>query len=154
MSPTLVRKVSAALRALPLRNDLHGEERRVLDLDADPLNRRHKDVTAVRVAPQDGGKEPHQRLAPDRAAAIVPGPVGGDAHVDFAAIRRIPALHGARLRLFARLRDKRGETRRQPGRPGRHVFCCLHASASGINSEFGFPSARWVTQSPGQGISP
>ena len=47
---------------------LDGEERRVVDLDADPLDRRDQHI-AIAVLAQDRGEQLHQRRAADRRAA-------------------------------------------------------------------------------------
>ena len=95
-SSTLVRKASC--RPSPSAGHCHldGEEGRVLDLDPDPLDRRDEHIS-VGVLAQDGREELDERRPADRRADVVPRAVGGDAHVDLAAIGGIPAFHAAEV---------------------------------------------------------
>src|SRR3546814_2243761 len=74
------------------RSHLHGEERRGVDSDAAFLDRRHQHVTVVRLASQNPGKQLDQRRTADRRPHVMPAAIPGDAHVDFAAKRRIPQM--------------------------------------------------------------
>ena len=76
---------------LPVHRHLDREEGRVLDRDADALDRRDEHE-ALRIAAQDRGEQLYEGGPADRRAVIEPGSVGGDAHVDVAAERRVPAL--------------------------------------------------------------
>ena len=87
-----MRKLSLRSSSPPSDAHLDGEERRVVDLDADALDRRHQHV-AFAVLAQDRGEELHERQAADRRAQVEPRSVGGDAHVDVAAVGRIPQVH-------------------------------------------------------------
>src|SRR5690606_2818742 len=75
--------------------DLHldGQERSIVDRDVDLLNRGHEVGAAVRVPPQDAGKELHKGFAPDRAVLIKPCAVGPDPHSNVPAVGRVPLLH-------------------------------------------------------------
>ena len=81
---------------------LDGHERRVLDTDAEFFHRCYEIGLAVLVPAQDGREQPHQRLASDRRAQIVPGAVGADFHVDVAAEVRIPPFHGRKAAVSGR----------------------------------------------------
>ena len=59
--------------------ELDCEKWRILDLDADLLDRCHQDV-AILVLAQNGREELHQRRPPDRRAVVEPSAVAGDAH--------------------------------------------------------------------------
>jgi len=106
-------------RALGLA-DLHldGDERRVVDRDPDPLDRRHQNVT-VHVLAQNRSEQLDQGRPADRRAAVEPRPVGGDAHVDFAAIGRIPKI--TRRRRFGQTAE--GALRRAAGRHNLALVC-------------------------------
>ena len=82
--------MAPALAGLVLH--LHGEERRVVDANADLFDRGHEKVLAV-FALEDGREQPHQRRPADRRAHVEPCSVGGDSHVEIAAERRIPQMH-------------------------------------------------------------
>jgi hypothetical protein len=84
-----------ALPRLCLDSELHGEERRVIDLDAAFLHRRDE-IIFVLFALEHRGEELHQRRPPDGRLEIVPGAVGGDAHIEVAAERRVPQVHRRR----------------------------------------------------------
>ena len=99
------------LPALARGGHFHGEERRVVDLDADLLHRRHQIVAAVRIVAQDRRKQLHHPLSPDRRAEIVPGAVAGDAQIDIAAELRVPQMH----RRIALALDLRQDTRQIGG---------------------------------------
>jgi hypothetical protein len=85
----------AAFLALAFDRHLDRQEGRVLDLDADPLDRGDQDV-AVRVLAQHRGEELHQRRPSDRRVVVEPGSVACDSQRDLAAIGRVPALDGRR----------------------------------------------------------
>jgi hypothetical protein len=87
------RELPPGTRALD--RHLDGEERRVLDRDADALDRRHEHES-LRILAQHRGEELYERRPADRRAVVEPGAVGGDAHVDLAAIGRLPALDRGR----------------------------------------------------------
>ena len=70
---------------------LDREERRILDLDAALLNGRDQEILFA-LALEHRGEQLDQRRPADRRLEIEPGAVGGDAHVEIAAKRRIPAL--------------------------------------------------------------
>src|SRR6266852_194798 len=74
-----------------LDRELDREKRRVLDDEAAFLDRRHQKILVV-LPFEDGGEQLHQRRPPDRGPEIEPGAVGGDAHVEIAAERRIPQV--------------------------------------------------------------
>jgi hypothetical protein len=84
---------------LALGLQLDGDEGRVLDLDAELLDRRDQHEAAVGLAAQYGREEPHHRLAADRASLVIPGAVPRDAHRALAAMARIPARHRRQLLL-------------------------------------------------------
>src|SRR6202011_5247593 len=71
---------------------LDRKERRVVDTDADLLNRGHEKVLAV-LALEDGRKQPHQRRPPDWSSHVEPRTIAGDSHVEIAAEWRIPQMH-------------------------------------------------------------
>src|SRR5690606_7957477 len=67
-------KTQTLLLALPFSHYRHCDEWGVVDLDTDLLDWRDQEVV-VAVATDDGGKQPHHRLATDRRAKVVPGPI-------------------------------------------------------------------------------
>src|SRR4029077_3129337 len=75
-------------------------ERRVVDRDADLLDRGDEKILLA-FALEHRRKQLGQRVPPDRRFQVEPGAVGGDAHVEVAAERRIPQMHRRRA-LFAR----------------------------------------------------
>ena len=79
------------VRALTVLFHFNGKKRRVIDTDADLLNRRHQKIL-VRLALEDRGKQLHQRRAADRRAEIEPRAVAGNPHIEIAAERRIPEV--------------------------------------------------------------
>ena len=81
---------SALVRVL---DHFDSQKRRIVDLDADLLDRRHQEVF-VALALQNGREQPHQGGTTDRRAEIEPGSVRSDAHVEIAAERRIPQMYG------------------------------------------------------------
>ena len=85
--------------AFALHSHLDGEEGRILDRDPDPLDGRDEHV-ALGILAQNRRKQLHEGGPVDRRSHVMPRAVGGDAHVDFAAIGRVPALD--RRRPFAR----------------------------------------------------
>ncbi|MNC53204.1 hypothetical protein D3C75_1025950 [compost metagenome] len=80
--------------SLTLTFHVHGNrhERRIVDLDADFLDRGDEEII-IAVAADDGGEQLDHRLAPDRRAQVVPGTVTGDTHVDIATEVRVPQMH-------------------------------------------------------------
>ena len=78
-----------------LRPHLDRQERRVVDPDPDLLDRRHQNVTVAFLA-HNRGEQLDQRRPADRRATIKPCSIGSDAHVDIAAVRRIPQMHRRR----------------------------------------------------------
>src|ERR1043166_14482 len=76
-------------RVLDLKLDR--EKRRVVDRDPAFLDRRYQEIL-VAFALEHRGEQFDQRGAPDWGLLIKPGAVGGDAHVDIAAIGRIPQV--------------------------------------------------------------
>jgi hypothetical protein len=93
-----------------LGRHLDGDERRIVDPDPDPFDRGHQHVT-LGVLTQDRGEQLDQRRPADRRSAIEPRPVSGDAHVDFAAIGRIPKVN----------RRRAAAVRRGGGEPGKRA---------------------------------
>ena len=65
------------------------QKRRIVDPDPDLLDRRHQDVTLVLTA-HDRGEQLDEWRPADRRATIKPCSIGSDAHVDIAAVGRIP----------------------------------------------------------------
>src|SRR3984957_11181236 len=84
-------KVQHAAFGAILDIELDGEKRRVVDSDAALLHRRNQEVT-VALALEPRGDRLHQRRPADRRLHVEPGAVGGDAHIEIAAERRVPAL--------------------------------------------------------------
>ncbi len=74
-----------------LARHVDGEERRIFDGNAHLLHRRDQHV-ALALALQHGGEQAHHGWTIDRRSGIEPRSVAPDSHVNFAAIRRIPAL--------------------------------------------------------------
>ena len=74
------------------RSEVDGDEGGVINLDADFLNRRDKDVT-IAVFSQDCGEKAHKLGAANGCAEIKPRPVACNPHVDIAAIRGIPQVY-------------------------------------------------------------
>src|ERR1019366_6183105 len=91
--PNIGRKSQNLLRPVLRDHHLHGQKRRVLDCYGNFLDGRDENI-ALRVLAQNGREEPHQGGPGDRGAAVKPGPVAGNLHVDATAKRRIPLLHG------------------------------------------------------------
>ena len=87
-SPVLSRKASERASAFALALQLDRDERRVLDLDVELLDRSDQHEAAVRLAAQDGREQPHHRRPADRAALVKPGAVAGDPHRAVAAMGR------------------------------------------------------------------
>jgi len=71
---------------------LDREERRIVDPDADLLDRRHQKVSAL-LALEDGREQPHQRRPADWRSHVEPRTIAGDSHVEIAAERRVPQMH-------------------------------------------------------------
>ena len=93
-------EVEHPARRLILRHcKLDGQERRVVDLDAALLHRRDQKVF-VALALEHRGEQLHQRRPADRRLQVEPGAVGGDAHVEIAAKRRVPPLDRRRPLAF------------------------------------------------------
>src|SRR5271157_561180 len=90
--PDIGRKSQNQLRLRPRDRHFNSQESRVLDLYANFLDGRDENI-AVGVLAQNGREEPHEGWPADRRAAVKPGPVAGNPHVDVAAKRRIPLLH-------------------------------------------------------------
>src|SRR6266705_7060401 len=65
------------------------EKRRIVDADADLLDRRHEKVLAV-LALQYGLKKPDQGRPADWRTHVKPRTITGDSHVEVAAERWIP----------------------------------------------------------------
>src|SRR5580692_312953 len=95
-------KVQHAAFGAILDIELDGKERRVVDGDAALLHRRYEEV-AVALALEHRGEQFYQRRPADRRLHVEPGAVGGDAHIEIAAERRVPALD-RRWSLAARTR--------------------------------------------------
>ena len=74
---------------LVLDAHLDRQKWRVVDLDPDFLDRRHQNI-AVALLAHDRGEQLHERRPANRRATIKPCSVGSDAHVDIAAVGRIP----------------------------------------------------------------
>src|SRR5262249_30917226 len=85
-------EVQRSPRLALLHVQLDRKERRIVDGDAAFLYRRDEEML-VALALENGGEELHQRRTADGCFLIEPGAVGGDAHVDIAAIGRIPQMH-------------------------------------------------------------
>ena len=114
--------MSEALRPVPLALHRHfdGEKGRILDADADlsPQVLRDRSLPSSSLT-QNRREQPHQRRAADRRAHVEPGwPSALDFHVDIAAERRFPALHGRQTSPFAacRLRRRARNHRHEPVR--------------------------------------
>ena len=84
---------------------LDRDERRVLDLDVELLDRRDQDEAAVGLAAQDGREQAHHRRPADRAALVKPGAVARDPHLAVAAMGRVPALDRRQPPLLGQPRD-------------------------------------------------
>ena len=78
-----------ARRPRPFGFHLDRRERRIVDRDADLLDRRDQEIL-VALALEHRGEQLHQRRPSDRRLHVEPGAVGRDAHVEIAAERRIP----------------------------------------------------------------
>ena len=73
----------------PLDLEFHRNKWNVIDRDATLLDRRDE-IIFVPFPLEHGSKQLHQRRPADRGLEIEPGAVGGDAHIEVAAERRIP----------------------------------------------------------------
>src|SRR6188474_1128646 len=62
-----------------------GDERHVFDHDAPFFRRSDQPVSALVVAPEDGGEQLHQRLTADRRTAIEPRAVAPDREAEIPA---------------------------------------------------------------------
>ena len=116
-SPVLRRKASLRVLAFALALQLDRDERRVLDLDVELLDRRDQHEAAVRLAPQDGREQPHHRRPADRAALVIPGAVARDPHLAVAAMARVPASRPAAACCSSAMPGDVGEARGRRGRP-------------------------------------
>ena len=98
------------------------QKRRVVDLDPDLFDRRHQDV-AVAFPAHDRREQLDERRAADRRATIKPCSIGSDAHVDIAAVGRIPR----RRRPFAAQTPRRrlAESSQSPFRRARWLCVTL-----------------------------
>jgi hypothetical protein len=90
--PDIGQKSQHLVRSSMRDNHFHRRERSVLDLYADFLDGRNKNI-AVRLLAQNRRKKSHQGGPVNRRAVIKPRPVARDPHVDIAAKRRIPLFH-------------------------------------------------------------
>src|SRR5262245_961996 len=70
----------------------YGHEGRIIDPDADFLDRRDQKMLAV-LTLKDSGEQPHQRRAANWRSQIEPRTITGDSHVEVAAKRRVPQMH-------------------------------------------------------------
>ena len=86
---------------------LDGDERRILHLDAAALGRRDQPERPVRLARQHRGEQADELLPPDRALLVVPATVACDADRDVAAEYR-RARRPAHRRRQREARDRRG----------------------------------------------
>ena len=68
--------------------EFDGHKRRVLDFDPAALGRGLQEEISTCLAPQDRGKQAHQFLASDWAAAIEPGAIALDDKRQIAAVLR------------------------------------------------------------------
>ena len=91
----LIVEIGAEAEPLPLAASLdghaHGEKGAVLDVNQNLLGRRHEIIAAVLFLPQHRGKELDQRLPPDGAIPIIPGPVAPNLKADVPTVLRDPA---------------------------------------------------------------
>jgi len=94
-------------------------ERRIVDRDADLLDRRDEKVSPG-FALEHRGEQLDQRGTPDRRLEIEPGAVGGDAHVEVAAERRVPQVNRGRALDGRMLGGSRNLI--EAGRLGLHFF--------------------------------
>ncbi|MCY1184760.1 hypothetical protein D9M73_254800 [compost metagenome] len=76
---------------LPFNLQGHGNERRVIDLDADLLDRSDQKVV-ITIATDNRREQLDHRLTPDWRPQVVPGAIASDAHVDIAAECRVPQM--------------------------------------------------------------
>ena len=83
----------------------HSHERRIVDADAHLLYRGNQEVV-IAIAADDGGKQPHHRLATDRRTQVIPGAITGDAHVDVTAEVRVPQMYRRQALGLGNLRQK------------------------------------------------
>lgn len=79
-------EAKATLGAFAFARELDGDERRVLDGDAAALDRGDERIGAIILAPQNRGEELDEAGTGDRGAAVEPGAVAGDPHLEIAVI--------------------------------------------------------------------
>ena len=92
---------------LRLELELDGEEWCILDKDP-AFFHRGDEIILVPFPLEDRGEQFHQRQPADRRFQVIPGAVGGDAHVEVAAERRIPKLDRRRALAGSRHRARDG----------------------------------------------
>ena len=98
-------EVQHLLLTLTFHIQRHSHERRIVDADAHLLYRGNQEVV-IAIAADDGGKQPHHRLATDRRTQVIPGAITGDAHVDVTAEVRVPQMYRRQALGLGNLRQK------------------------------------------------
>ncbi len=85
-------KYQDARAFITLAVDVNGDKWHILNNNSDLFDRRDQKIS-IALPLQNRGKQPHERWPPNRRALVKPGTIAPDAHVDLAAIGRIPQMH-------------------------------------------------------------